>query len=105
MHPSMCLPDAFCSGAVENLPGFKAGSTCSLITLVPGQVFWRLLSLAVFSGVGVGPCIALHSVMECCHCTACAAGVVMVAVLCRTGVGLAEEVTSHSPVHTCLNFV
>lgn len=83
----MCLPDPIWSGAVENLPGFKAGIPCSLITLAAGQVFWRLLNLSVLPGVGVGPCTGLHSFILCCHGTACAAGVVMVDLLCSVGPG------------------
>lgn len=105
LHPPMCLPDAVCSGAVENLPGFKAGITRSLIALVAGRMFWRLLNLSVLPSVGVGPCTGLHSFILCCHGTACAAGVVVVALLCRTREGWAEEVTSHSPALTCLNLM
>lgn len=44
----------------------------------------------------------LHSFILRCHCTACN---LMVALLCRTRVGLAEEETSHSPASTCLNLM
>lgn len=93
---------AVCSGAVENLSGFKAGAICSLITLFPGRVLWGLLNLTVFPSVGVGPCSGLHSFISCCHCTACN---LMVALLCRTRVGLAEGEVSRSPASTCLNLM
>lgn len=101
----MCLPDAVCSGSVEKPQGFRAGSTCALITLVSGQAFWRLSKLSVLPSAVLDPCIDLHSfALRVHHCTPCTADVVVVALLGGTGVGLGEETASHSSVRTCLNF-
>lgn len=81
---SINVPDAVCSGAVENLPGLKAAITSALITLVPGWT-WRLLNLLVFPSVGLGPCSGPHSSIFHCHCTACAA--VCWWLLCPVGSG------------------
>lgn len=105
LHPSVCLPDAVCSGTIEKPPGFKAGSTYALITLVSGQAFRRLSKFGVFPST-VLTLILIFTVLCCmCHCAACTADVVLVAVLCRTRVGLVEEIASHSSVCTCLNFM
>lgn len=85
----MCLQDALCSGDVENLPEFKAGTTCSLIMLVPGVL----------------KAVEPHCVPKCGYRSLYWSSQLMVVLLCRTRVGLAEEVTSHSPARTCLTWM
>lgn len=95
LHPSVYLPDAVSVVALQ-WPGFGASSSCALITSVSGQVFWRLSKL----------CVPKCSSQLCIvRATVGTGDMVAVALLCRTRVGLVEEIASCNSVRACLSFM